>query len=99
MPRSPWEKLENLTPFARVIRDYVLGKGRWSERLPMSVNRFADQVGLRAATVWKWVHDGVVPEPETLDLIAARTQIPRDLLYAASGRFPPDDGSGNTLDR
>lgn len=85
MPKTQWEDTESLTPFARLIRDYM-----WNHRPPLNPHSFAELVGVRSSTVAKW-RDGVIPDADTMDLIAERTAMNVLRLYEAAGYVTPQD--------
>lgn len=77
MPRPRAIDEATLTPFGHVIYRYL--REQW-----INVNQFAERTGLSAATTWKWLRDGSVPEPETVAIIARKTGIALDDLLDAA---------------
>lgn len=86
MPKVQWEDTEHLTRFACSIREFM-----WNHRPPLNVNQFAEIVGVRSSTVWKWLKNGVIPDAGTIKQIADRTGIHAVVLLEAAGYVEWED--------
>lgn len=81
MPRPYVRPSEELTPFARLIRDDYM----WARKPNLSVAEFAELAGVHPQTVWDWINKGTQPKPATLHVIHDATGIPLSRLYHAAG--------------
>lgn len=80
MPRPRWKPAEELTPFARLVRDEYM----WGQTPPLSVPQLSDQTGISKQTIWGWINHGSTPRRDTVLQLARTTGLPlNDLLQAA----------------
>lgn len=81
MPR-PWAYLDNIdeTPFLKLLVDYM-----YSQRPPITAAQLAYKTKIPSTTIIGWFREGRVPQPKTLQRIAAGTTIPLADLFAACG--------------
>lgn len=85
MPRPYVRPSEELTPFARLIRDEYM----WARKPNMTVAEFAELAGVHPQTVWDWINKDTQPKPGTLHVIHEATTIPLATLYHAAGLEMP----------
>lgn len=80
MPRPRWKPAEELTPFARLVRDEYM----WGQTPPLSVPQLSDQTGISKQTIWGWINHGSTPRRDTVMQLARTTGLPlNDVLQAA----------------
>lgn len=80
MPRPRWKPAEELTPFARLVREEYM----WRQTPPLSVPQLSDQTGISKQTIWGWMNHGSTPRRDTVLQLARTTGLPlNDLLQAA----------------
>jgi hypothetical protein len=73
------------TALARVLTEYA-----WSRRPPLSVGQMAVKAGVSRGSMYAWIGQGVVPEPESLYQVSVRLGIPLSVLYEAAGIPQPE---------
>lgn len=86
MPR-PWAYTDNIeeTPFLKLLADYM-----YSQRPPLTAAQLAYKTRIPSTTIIGWFREGRVPQPRTLQRIAAGTTIPLADLFTACGYpLPP----------
>lgn len=83
MPR--YTQPTELTPFARVLVDYMWN-WRSPTRAPMNVPNLAAKLGVPRQNVSNWIYRGTVPTFEIILAVLARLNIPLRALYDAYQR-------------
>jgi transcriptional regulator with XRE-family HTH domain len=73
-----------MTPFARMIYDYLL-----SSRPNKLVADLAYETGINNQTIWDWLRKGVIPRRATITELSHKTGMPLDELLHAAG-LPTD---------
>ncbi|HEU5423635.1 MAG TPA: hypothetical protein VFU72_08855 [Nitrolancea sp.] len=81
MPR-PWAYADNIeeTPFLKLLEDYM-----YSQRPPITAAQLSYKTKIPSTTIIGWFREGRVPQPRTLQRIAAGTTIPLADLFTACG--------------
>lgn len=80
MQRGRFKPDEELTPFARLIRDYL-----FSFKPTKTVADLARETGITSQTIWDWMHNDVVPRRATILQLHDSTGIALNDLYRAAG--------------
>lgn len=86
MARTKWHDPDNLTPFGRVVQDFML-----DQRPNLSVADLADRTGITAQAIHNWLNKGAIPTRQTLSLLAAGTGMSLRALYDAAGYEWPNE--------
>lgn len=81
MPRPKWKPADQLTPFARLVRDEYM----WKQIPPMTVPQLADKAGISKQAIWGWFQHGSLPRRVTIVQLAERTGLDVDELLRAAG--------------
>jgi transcriptional regulator with XRE-family HTH domain len=87
--RSQWKSLEEMTPFARLLWDYM-----WAQGPAFTMAILARKIGVSQQSVADWFYKDSIPKPKTLEAVAEATHIPLDELYRAAGISLPATGGG-----
>lgn len=80
MPRPKWRPDEQLTPFARLVREWM-----WRQVPPMSVPQLADLTGISKQAIWGWFQHDSLPRRDTVLALARATGLDTDELLRAAG--------------
>lgn len=93
MPRPYVRPSEELTAFARLIRDDYM----WARKPNMSVAELAEKTGIHPQTIWDWINRGVKPKPVTLMALHRATGIPLKRLFEAAEIDVPWDAAWDRI--
>lgn len=89
MPQPRSKSRDEMTPFARLLWDYI-----WSQGPGMNMARLARKIGVTQQSLSDWFSKDAIPRPKTLGAIADATGIPLSDLYAAADYPWPATGGG-----
>lgn len=81
MPRVNWKPVEELTPFARMIREGFM----WQRTPPMSMTDFAEFAGVSRQAVFGWLNHRVQPKRDSVKAVSKATGLDLDDLLRAAG--------------
>lgn len=81
MPRVNWKPAEELTAFARMIREGYM----WQQTPPMSMTDFAEFAGVSRQAVFGWLNHRVLPKRDSVIAVAKVTGLDVDELLRAAG--------------
>lgn len=97
MPRPKWKPADQLTPFARLVRDEYM----WKQIPSMTVPQLADKAGISKQAIWGWFQHDSLPRRVTIIQLAQRTGLDVDVLLRAAGMpdTSVDDAQRRTLMR
>lgn len=72
--------VDQMTPFARMVYDYLL-----SFRPNKIVAELSEETGISNQTIWDWLRKGTIPRRSTIVQLAERSDLPLDELLLAAG--------------
>jgi transcriptional regulator with XRE-family HTH domain len=83
---AKWRALEEYTPFARLLVEYM-----WEQRPPLLPNQFADRMSVRKQALSTWLNSDAVPSPPVVVRLARGMGQPVRELMTATGYASADD--------
>lgn len=92
--RQPSRAIEDMPPFARLLAEYMIGRG-WP---PMSAPEFAALTQVSVQSVYNYLLKDVLPRAETIDQIALTTGLDREALYHAASLLLPGKAVPSSCD-
>jgi len=96
MPRPRWKPAEELTPFARLLREGYM----WKRTPNINLSELADITGISKQTIWRWLNTDSVPrQRSTLLRLHETTGIPLQDLYAAANVSDPEEDAWESIER
>ena len=87
MPRPQWRPVEELTPFARLVREGYM----WAQTPNLSVSDLATRTGISKQTIWSWLNHGAIPRRASIVQLAETTGLDLDELLASVGLPTTED--------
>lgn len=81
MPRPQWRPVEELSQFARLVREGYM----WAQTPNLSVSDLAARTGISKQTIWSWLNHNATPRRATIVQLAEHTELDLDELLEAAG--------------